>query len=150
VAHPLYIPRHDVAVALDVDEDDDGRFELAGVQDLANALLTLVFTLYELDALFNGIDGFSDVADGDDGGAAEVFACDALDGGRHGGCVHHGLAVAVFAAEMLGHHHRIFGVIGVGFLVVDGEGVEDLVDGFFEAEVDHAVGFVHDYVATLR
>ena len=40
-------------------------------------------------------------------------------------------------------------VFGVGFHVGDGEGVEDLVDGFFEAEVDHPVGFIHDNVAAL-
>lgn len=32
---------------------------------------------------------------------------------------------------------------------MDWEGVEDFVDGFFEAHIDHAVCFVHDNVAAL-
>ena len=59
------------------------------------------------------------------------------------------MAVAVFAGDVAAHHARVFGFFGVGFFVGEGEGVEDFVDGFFEAEVDHAVCFIHDYVAAL-
>ena len=36
-----------------------------------------------------------------------------------------------------------------GFFVTNGEGGEDVVYRLFETQVDHAVGFVHNYVAAL-
>jgi len=150
-AHALDVAGHGVAVAFDVYEDDDGRGEFAGVEDLAKALFAFVFAADEFDALFDGVDCFADVADGYDGGAAEVLARDALDGCGHGGGVHHCLAVAVFAAEMamLLHGTGVFGVVCVRLFVRGWEGVEDLVDRLLETEVNHAICFIHDDVAAL-
>ncbi len=121
----------------DVDEYDNGRWEgVAHGEELVEALLALVLAGYEFDTLLDGLDGLADVADGDDCGAAEVFAGDAFDCGGHGGGVHHRLAVAVCTAEDLRHCGGVLGVFGVGFFVGDGEGVEDFVDGLFETEVD--------------
>lgn len=92
-----------VAVAFDVDEDDNGGSEFAGVEDFSETFLAAVFAADEFDALFDGVDGFAGVSDGDDGGATEVLSCDAFDCGGHGGGVHHCLAESVFAPEVLGH-----------------------------------------------
>ena len=125
----------------DVDEYDNGRREgVAHGEELVEALLALVFAGYEFDALLDCLDGLADVADGDDGGATEILAGDALDGGGHGGGVHHCLAVAVCTAEDLRHCGGVLGVFGVGFFVGDGEGVEDFVDGLFESEVNLCYG----------
>ena len=51
----LDVARHGVAVALDVDEDDDGGFELAAREDLEEAFLALVFAGDKLDALLDRV-----------------------------------------------------------------------------------------------
>ena len=59
------------------------------------------------------------------------------------------LTVLVLAVEVSQHLGVILSIFSVWLLVRDGEVVQDLAHLRFETHVDHAIGFVHDYVRTL-
>ena len=143
-AHVFDVARNGIAIALDIDKDDDGRRELAGIENLLQTLLALLLALDVLDSLLDGFDGLADVANGDNGRATQILSRYALDGGGHGGCVHHGLAIHATL-----HGVGILGGVAVGLFVGDGQRVENLVDGLLEAHVDHTVCLVHDDIGAL-
>lgn len=119
-AHRLDVARDGVAVALDIDKDDDGRAEFSRRQDLVQSLLALVFAGHKFHALLHRVDGFADVADGHDRGPAQVFARNPFHRRRHGRRVHHCLTVSVLATDVAGHGAAVLGRFRVGLLVAHG------------------------------